>query len=655
MSTALLLMVLANGAIAPTGVAGSNSQQQIATRDIPVITVDGMRFRDLNRDGKLEPYEDWRLTPEVRAADLIQRMTVAEKAGATMHGSFAVKPATPEAPEKYDLDAIETVVVEKDVTSFLTRLAVSPKAMAYQNNLVQQVAEKGRLGIPITISSDPRHHFLYIVGQSDQSEGYSKWPETIGFSALRDPALIYRFANIARAEYRATGIQQTLSPQVDLYTEPRWARGYGGFGADPEVSREMAHAYIAGFQGGSAGLESDGVLATMKHWVGYGATVNGFDGHNAYGQISRVDAKSFPLQIEPFRGGFEVGVGAVMPTYSIVEGATVAGRQVEHVAAGFNRQMLTDLLRGEYGFKGIILSDWAITNDCLERCHAPTAQAPQRPSDLGMPWGVENLSRSERFAKGMNAGIDQFGGVAEPDLIVEDVRKGLIAPERLDDAVRRVMTAKFRLGLFEHPFVDVAAVEATVNTPEIASLALKTQEEAQVLLKTRSNVFPLKPGTRVYGRGISESSLRAVGLEPVATLERAQVALVRVNAPYQTLHPYHFIGSRQHEGRLDFPAGDPDVAAVDAAYRAKVPVIVSIFLDRPAVLGTVDTEASVLLANFGISDEGLLAAVMGYAVPRGRLPFELPSSEAAVEMQDPALPDDTLAPAYRYGAGIVTP
>jgi beta-glucosidase len=242
--------------------------------------------------------------------------------------------------------------------------------------------------------------------------------------------------------------------------------------------------------------------------------------------------------------------------------------------------------------------------------------------------------------------------VAEPELIVEAVHKGMISEARLNQSVVRLMTVKFKMGLFENPFVDAQDTARTVNPPEVAALALKAQAEAQVLLKDPQKLLPLKPGTRVLARGISAEAILSAGLVPVTKPAQAQVALVRISAPFERLHPYHFFGSRQHEGRLDFRSGDPDLVSVQEL-GAKVPVIAALFLDRPAVLGGMDTAASTILANFGVSDEALLASVTGRIPPKGKLPFELPSSMAAVEAQDPALPDDSLSPLYRHGAGIM--
>ena len=649
--TAILFCQVASVA----SVANPPGQVTIGSRTVPIVTIDGLRFRDLDRDGRLTPYEDWRRSPAVRAADLLGRMTLQEKAGTVMHGNLpGIGNAIGASTQGYDLDATRALIVGKKVTTFITRLAVTPQGMAEQNNAVQAIAEQGRLGIPVMVSTDPRHHFQAVVGASVGGRGYSRWPEPLGFAALRDPALMRRFADIARVEYRATGIHQALSPQADLLTEPRWSRGTATFGADPVLARQMVEAYVTGFQGGTAGAGRNGVLATVKHWVAYGATPDGWDGHNQYGRHARVDAASFARHIEPFTGAFAANVGAVMPTYSIVHGAMVDGKPVEAVGAGFNRSLLTDLLRGTYRFGGLIVSDWAITNDCPTVCSAPTAANPQTPADIAMPWGVERLSRLQRFAKGMNAGLDQFGGVAEPDLIVEAVERKLIAADRLDGAVRRVLIAKFALGLFDNPFVDPAAAVTIVNPAAVAAESRQVQAAAQVLLKETRGLLPVKAGTRVYLHGVDPQAARTAGLIPVADPAHAQFALVRIDTPFERLHPSHFFGSRQHEGRLDFRPGNADLAMI-RSLPAGLPVIAALFLDRPAVLGPMHDAASAILANFGVSDEALLASVTGAVPPRGRLPFEMPSSMAAVDAQDPAVPDDSRAPLYPFGAGIVAP
>jgi beta-glucosidase len=638
--------------VSATGSAASRveplKQPQLESHLVPIVESEGQRFRDLNRDGRVNAFEDWRLTPEVRAKDLVSRMTLPEKAGTMMHGSIpGIGNVVGFSNDGYDIPLFRPDISERYVTSFITRLAVGPRRMAEENNKIQEIAENSRLGIPLTISTDPRHHFQFILGASNMATGYSQWPETLGFGALRNTRLIKRFADVARSEYRATGIHQALSPQADLFTEPRWARGTGTFGSNPIVVRDLVQAYVEGFQGSAKGLQPDGVLTVVKHWVAYGATPDGWDGHNYYGRYAKVSNRSLAAHVQAFDGAFRVNVAGVMPTYSIVQGVSVNGKPLEHVGAGFSAQLLQDKLRIEKRFKGIVLSDWAITNDCNSECVAPTK--PHGFDAIAMPWGVEGLTELQRFAKGINAGIDQFGGVTNSAIVVEAVGKGLVKPQLVDDAAMRVLIPKFQMGLFENPYVDPEIAARDVGTAAVSGKAHAAQAASQVLLKNKG-IFPLKAGTRVWLKDIDAEAARARGLIVVTKAEDADVALVRLGTPSERPHPNHFFGSRQNEGRLDFRPGEAGHDLVKEL-SGKTKVAVALFADRPAVLGPVDAMASAILVNFGVSDAALLDVVTGTLVAKGRLPFEFPLSMNAVSAQDPAVADDTRKPLYRAGAG----
>lgn len=627
-------------------------QPVIDTREKAVLTLDGLQFRDADGDGALAPYEDWRRSPEQRVADLIGRMDDAEKVGTLLHGTLPGVNGVLGRGNGYDVDALAELVQGRKITSFITRLSVPPAEMAEESNRAQQVAERGRLGIPLTISTDPRNHFQFVLGAAEVASGATQWPETTGFAALRDADLVRRFADVARREYRAVGIHMALSPQLDLMTEPRWARGASTFGSDAALTSALGAAYVEGFQGGPDGVQPDGVLTVIKHWVGYGAQPEGFDGHNYYGRFARPGA-SFPLHAEAFRGAINAQAAGVMPAYPIMQDISVNGTPVEQVGAGFSRLLLEDLLRGEFGFRGFVLSDWGITRDCNERCSAPTADAPQRPQDIATSWGVADLSVAERYALGINAGIDQFGGTEDVAPLLEALLAGTLARDRVDLSVARILLAKFRLGLFENPYVDPARAADPAADAAAVALAAQTQREAQVLLQNSGNVVPARPGIRVWAFGMDPAAVTAAGFQVAADLASADLAVIRAEAPFETLHPHHFFGSRYHEGRLDFRPGDPAYDAVLDASAAGVPSVLAIFLDRPAVLTGVQDKADVILANFGASDAAVLDVIAGRSVARGRLPFELPSSMAAVEAQDPGAPDDSADPLYPRGSGLV--
>jgi beta-glucosidase len=636
--------------------AGSTPRDQrraVVSRSAHILESQGLRFKDLNKNGVLDPYEDWRLSPSARAEDLVRRMTLEEKAGMMMHGTApsAGPPGIPGAGTAYDAAAIGKVIRDVGVNTFITRLRGDPRAIAAQNNSLQEMAEGTRLGIPVTISTDPRNHFQFVAGASVQSGGFSKWPETLGLAAIRDAALVRRFADIARQEYRSVGIQETLSPQADLATEPRWSRINGTFGEDPDLTRDLVKAYVEGFQHGASGVDSVGVLAVVKHWVGYGAQRNGFDSHSSYGRFASFSG-GIDTHIKPFLGAFAAHVGGVMPTYSILEGATVSGRPLEQVGAGFNRQLLTDVLRKRYGFQGIILTDWAITNDCLDPCRNGFP-AGQRPTfaGLGMPWGVDDLSKVDRFAKAVNAGVDQFGGTEEAEFVVQGVRAGKISESRINESVKRIAVQKFRQGLFENPYVDTAEAGRFVGNPRFQAEATAAQRRSLVLLENKNGLLPLGArGKRVFLHGIDSATAARYGFIVVPNISQAELAIVRTKAPFQTLHPNYVFGAMQHEGDLGFRNGDAEFEEIERI-TAAVPTIVTIYLDRPAILTELKDRVSALVANFGVSDSALLDVLTGAAKPEGRLPFELPSSMAEVDAQRSDLPHDTAHPLYRIGYG----
>ena len=619
----------------------------LASGPVPILIDRGARFRDLNRNGVLDRYEDWRLSSADRAADLVTRMTLEEKAGTAVHGTAPIDRGPMLSAPTYNHGAATAAIINRSVTSLLTRLSVPPATLAHENNELQRIAEGGRLGIPLTISSDPRNHFQVVVGASVASSGFSKWPETLGFGALDDAPLVKQFASVVRAEYRAVGIQMALSPQADLATDPRWARTTGTFGEDPARVGAMVRAYVEGMQGSATGVTRNGVATVVKHWVAYGAGIDGLDGHNMYGSRAHVSRSSFALHVAPFLGAFEAGAAGVMPTYDIIDGLELDGEPLEPVGAGFNAQLLTGELRGKHKFRGLVLSDWSITNDCNAACL--TGTPPMEPRDIAMPWGVESLTKTERFAKGMKAGIDQFGGVDDGAPFVDAVKSGALPVARLDAAVVRILALKFELGLFENPFVDEARAAAVVGAPANLRAASRAQSRSLVILENARGAQMLpKAGSALFLHGVDSAVVVARGYRVVSDAAKADVAVLRIAAPYQTLHPTFFFGRMQHEGDLDFKASDSTLALVRAT-AAKTKTIVVVYLDRPAILTAIKPFAATLIGEFGISDGALLDALSGAVSPAGRLPFELPSSMEAVQAQASDMPHDSKQPLYPIG------
>lgn len=605
---------------------------RIVSRTLPLLTVDGLAFKDLNRSGRLEPYKDWRLPPAERARDLLSRMTLAEKAGTMVHANPPAvgSAALPGAGLAWDMPGIQDLLVRRHITTFLNRLSASASALAQQHNDLQAMAEQGRLGLPVSLSTDPRNQFASSQGVSVTAADFTQWPDPPGLAATGDAALVRAHADLVRQEYLAVGIRIALSPMADLAVNPRWHRCSGTFGSQPQQVAALVQAYVEGMQHGPDGITASSVVAVVKHWVGYGATApDGYDAHNHYGRHMALDSGDIEAHIQAFTGAFAARVGGVMPAYNVppeqlhVQGC--AG-PVERVAPGFNRQLLQGVLRGRFAFDGVVLSDWHITDDCSDVCKfgAPPGQQPG-PSDIAMPWGVEHLTRPERFAKAIEAGVDQFGGVNDPEVIVGLVQSGRLAEAALDAAVGRILLQKFQQGLFENPYVDVDAAAAILERDSSKQLALQAQRRSVVLVRNCAATLPLniRRTPRLYLFQIDADAVRRRGFVVVDRLEDADLALAAVSTPHEVLHPGHFFGSRYREGSTGFRDGDA-VFETLRLLSARVPLVLAVDTDRPADLSRVAPLAAAILVTFGLGIEALLDVLLGLHSPKARLPYDLP-------------------------------
>ena len=645
-----LLGITISGLVACDGGGGGGGETRqaiLSSRSAKIITTDGLQFRDLNGDGQLTPYEDWRLTPTQRAADLMSRMTFEQKAGLLVHGTLPVSGTS------YQLDGANSVtdlVGTRKMTTFITRLSTTPSNIATANNQVQEIAEKQPLGIPVVISTDPRNGFSVAAGQTVAGVGTTAMPDPTGMAATSDPALMRQLADIIRQEYRAVGITEALSPQADIATEPRWARINGTFGSDPNVASTFVAAYVEGMQAGSAGLSSQSVATVTKHWVGYGAAANGFDSHYYFGRFASFLGNNFAKHLIPFEGAFKTNAAGIMPTYSILKDLVYKGTTVEQVGAGFNSFLLQNLLRGEYGFKGVIVSDFSIIGTCTPNCLV------NRPpvSDIGgdwfsaKPWGVEDKTVLQRFALSINAGVDQIGGSNLPSLVVDAVNQGLLTTKRVDESVLRILKQKFELGLFENPFVDAAAANAIAGSAEFTTVGDAAQAKSLTLLQNNAQLLPAAPANRkVWLYGVAPSAATAMGYTVVTDLAQADLAVVRLRDPRLNVP---FVGTDLTD--LSFTGGEADYKALQAAVNARVPTVAVPQLDRPLVLTNVADRAVAVLANYGVSDTVLMQTISGKRQPGGKLPFELPSSMKAVLAQLSDVPDDSVDPLFKVGYSL---
>ena len=604
--------------------------------EAPVLTEDGITFRDLNKNGRPDPYEDPRHAIDERVDDLLSQMTVEEKAGLMFHTFIAVDPDDVhlDRPGRFGSTSVLEMLVERRMNHFNLPQIPAPRQTAEWHNRIQKLAERTRLGIPVTIASDPRHAFTRNLAVGTMTSAFSQWPEPVGLAATRDEALVHEFADIARQEYLAVGIRTALHPMADLATEPRWGRNNGTFGEDADLAAAMVYAYVRGFQGATLGKDS--VACMTKHFPGGGPQKDGEDAHFVEGKEQVYPGGRFEDHLIPFEAAFRAGTAQIMPYYG-----QPRGLPIEEVGFGFNREVITALLRVKYGFDGVVCTDWGLLTS-LERDGKVIFQA--------RAWGVEHLSVPERALKAIDAGVDQFGGEACPEVIVDLVRAGKLSEARLDRSVRRILRDKFRLGLFDAPYLDVEAAERIAGSPTFREKGELAQRRSLVLLKNGEaadgKVLPLQGRPRLYVEGIDPGVASAYG-EVTDQIEGADLAILRLDAPYEPREG--FLRDRFHQGDLDFKGAELDriLGILD-----RVPTIVDVYLDRPAVIPEIAARSAALLADFGANDAAVLDAIFGRFAPLGKLPFELPSSMDAVRKQREDVPHDSENPLFPFGHGL---
>jgi beta-glucosidase len=448
---------------------------------VQILTIDGLHFKDLNKNGKLDKYEDWRLPVDDRAKDLASKMSVEQIAGLMLYSSHQMIPSmggfgplgaatyngkkfSESGVQPSDLsDQQKKFLKDDNLRHVLVVVVQSPEVAARWNNNAQALVEGLGLGIPANNSSDPRNG---VVASAEYNAGaggkISMWPSELGLAATFDPSLVEKFGQIASKEYRALGIATALSPQIDLGTEPRWSRINGTFGEDPKLAADMARAYVNGFQTSTGkdeiknGWGFTSVNAMVKHWPGGGPEEGGRDAHFAYGKFAVYPGNDFQTQLVPFvDGGFKLNgktkkAAAVMPYYTISYDQDK--KYGENVGNSYSKYIITDLLRNKYNYDGVVCTDWGITSE----------EGKTPDLFMGKPWGAEKLSVAQRHYKILMAGVDQFGGNNDAAPVIEAYNMGVKEygeqwmRARFEQSAVRLLRNIFQVGLFENPYVDPA-------------------------------------------------------------------------------------------------------------------------------------------------------------------------------------------------------
>ena len=672
---------------------------------VPVIEQDGYAFKDLARTGELLPYEDWRLPAETRAADLAGRLSREEIAGLMLYSSHQIVPSPSDAlfgdtyggkpfdPEKNDdaelTDGQLRFLKQDHIRHVLQMRVKSARVSARWSNNLQKLCEQEPWGIPVNISTDPRHGAAR-AGVEFKTEGsdVSKWPEGIDFAAAGDPELVRRFAQVAAKEYRALGITTALGPQIDLSTEPRWMRLEDTLGSDPEKVIPMVRAYCDGMQtteGSPDGWGPDSVITMVKHWPGGGTGEGGRDAHYPYGCFAVYPGGQFEQHLRPFtEGAFRLEgptkkAGAVMPYY------TVSWLEDnEKVGNSYSAHILKELLREKYRYDGVVCTDWGITGD----------PSPSIDSFGSRCYGVHELSEAERHLRIILNGADQFGGNnrAEPILeawkIGEEKYGAAFMDERMRLSARRLLTGMFRVGLFENPYLDPEESERIVGNAAFVREGLEAQARSTVMLR-KGTVLPLRKGIRIWTpertltahKNFIRQMLPASVSDPLAGLdcspwflraetpEEADAAIIFMESPLSDPYdprdrenggngylplmlqyrpytasearPVSIAGgdfrenftNRSYHGKQNRCVNESDLDRLEEARRkmGEKPVIVCLHMHNPTVPAEWEGLADAVLVHFGCSLPVLMDILFGLREAGGRLPYNLPKSMAAVE------------------------
>ncbi|MDE0747256.1 MAG: glycoside hydrolase family 3 protein [Porticoccaceae bacterium] len=599
-----------------------------------VLIQDDFTYRDLNKNQQLDIYEDARQTAVMRVEDLLSQMTLEEKAGQMMHPAITIKPnfsllAFHLAMGRVDIDAAE--IFDRHISHFNFYGEPTPLEIAKKLNKLQKIAARTRLGIPLTISSDPLHEAASGGIAAFSVKGFSGWPSQLGFAASRDIDLVKRFGEIAAAEYRAVGLRTALHPMADLATEPRWPRNFGTFGSDAELSSQLTNAYMLGFQGASFGTDS--VMTMVKHFPGGGPQEFGLDPHLPSGKRQIYPGDNFDYHVKPFKMAIDNGLRVIMPYYGIPIDQTD-----ENVAMGFNKMILTDLLRDDLGFMGVVCTDWGIVSS--------------------RAWGVEGLSVRERYKKSIDAGVDQYGGESDPEHIVDLVNTSELTMARIDQSVRRILINKFELGLFEQSLVNEEMIPSLVKTSAYINAGLEAQRKSIVLLNNKvSNgpVLPVASGKKIFVDGLDPEQAKSFGTI-VSTAEQADIIVLYLptifngnQAPGSDELIDKFLSGILPDGNLAF---DPAILDKAQGYSETAMLITVVDLNRPAILTELNQISDGLIGTFGVYDSVLFEMIFGQFSPQGKLPFEIPSSTKAVMQQKEDMPDDSEAPIFEFGHGL---
>lgn len=667
-----------------------------------------LQFKDSNGNGTLDPYEDWTLTADERATDLLARLSATEKAALMAHATVTDVPSSSNTAPSTALQAMVAAGIRFGRTSANT---AQPLHRATWANSVQEACEATALGVPFMLSSEPLHT---SGGGRTKSKGFIQWPAEQGLGATATAAIVEAFGGYAAKDYRAIGVRLALSPSADLATDARWFNGQFSFGEDSATVAAMAAAYVHGMQGAS--LSPTSVACVLESFPGAGAAKTGWDARLAKGKYLTYPGNALDAHLAAFEPSLSAGVAGVMPAYGVLQTGTytalaglINGQTIEQVGASFSHTLLTDVLRTHYGYDGLVLSPWGVLEDAAV-------------SPLGAPWGHEGSTRAQRVAAAVNAGVDQFGGLGDVTPVTDARTAGSITDAQIGTAAGRALVMMFQLGLFENPYVDPLKAAGAVATDAEYQASLNAFNKSQVLLVNANKpagflngagdgtqtgdkgnagngtgkVLPAPPGAPYiaagcayyvagnfdldYVRSVSAGYGELTNDEtvvygyPTPTPEeraaRADYVFIRVSSPFVADPDGGALNLPQESltwsgngltGAADFAELAWARAAINAVTGSKTQIVVAIDAGRLPVLDEILSYGVsgvyvdwLPLGNPQIADKVFLDVAFGIVNGAGTLPVGLPASDAAVQAAKEDLAGDGESTTYVRGFGLQT-
>ncbi|WP_062516606.1 glycoside hydrolase family 3 N-terminal domain-containing protein [Demequina gelatinilytica] len=436
-------------------------------------------FKDMNANGTLDTWEDWRVDSTERAADLASQMTIEQIAGLMLFSSHERSPADglTDAQKEY----LEGSHLRAVLNAAGSDAAVTVPWVNEMQAFVETLATDDAVYVPVNFASDPRSEAATGGVYNADGADISRWPSNLGLAATFDASWTQQFGEMASAEYRALGITTALSPQIDLATEPRWLRVGGTFGEDAAQSAELAAAYTSGFQGtdGESVWGADSVNAMIKHWAGDGPGEGGRESHTAAGKYGVYPGDNLAEHVSVFQGALDSA--AVMTSYSISLDADGNALFEDRMGTAYDSGLMS-ILREDNSYEGVVVTDWGVMTG-----------ANDEGAFIATAWGAEDLTPAERYVQVLSTGHDMFGGVNDAtfllegaDLWQEKFEAGELdvdAETRFQESGARILNMFFAPGLYESAFLDPEESAEVLASADKVEAGYNAQLASIVMLK----------------------------------------------------------------------------------------------------------------------------------------------------------------------------